>query len=1184
MVFFIVDRDPVPSLEVAPSMITVSPDTRLFETTDMDRDTDQFAIFYMAATLLQEEVVRAVKVYRPNWTNGQIFDRVRGSLMMQNWDNEGHTWIDDATLQDINSVNFKNTFARARANGSNPALQVLDVDWRYWINPASLLVGGGKAFRNVLNLKGINQWDKHFKDDKFGCAAVALAIGYDRVVGTRHKDSKWFNDQKLKDWCINMQQRMCWPDPHNVTVDQFGNFVDCYTDWRVAVLSAKFLNSFIYCGEEYERDSDHKKDKTIFIYYDHATEHYVPVSAVIALTRSIWSMDGSMKFCYDCCSPCRGGKCHCEKVTKEKQESKRKLCDGCGENYYAQNKHTCGYTNCLICRFDVDKTKYADHRCPLNVSSASFWKSFVGEDEKDFGEEYQNRKNKNDDYKAFAWDLESCMIPMDGKMTEDYLMNEDGTYDEDAGVMYITKLAQVPNYICVVNIFDEDEVYEFDTMEEFVRFAMSHNKGLNYFYAHNAAGYDNRLLFETIATMTIETPKPIMAGQKFIMLSIGKTMFYDSMRHISRGLEDLGVAFGLDVGKGHYPHLLQDPNYVGVLPGIENWSTKFIRTGKKRADLLTWYAEASLKFSDGSYDAMAHRREYGKNDTIMLAQILKIYHDDTMTILKNYPHLQVSPLFFPTVAGAHHKYQIFHLNIGVDLKKMPADQMIEYSANTWCRLSPEEYYYARQAFRGGMTGITKYIHEGPAHYVDIQSSYPSVQMDVNNLYPVGAPVIEIHDDREYPCGYCVGKEKPCYCTYNRKVEQRAEFRNNKLTIIKVECYNLEKYCREFDGIITVDLICPDDLYHPLITKFDAKKKKVIGSLEPIIRETIPSVILKRALDLGYVVTKIWRADRYKMAPSIWRNGLLADMYLAKMMYSGKPKEEDWPRMKQTFMDTIGLDLGDMSKWESNPTRKDVAKLWLNCGWGKHGESLDHGLVAMFKRDDYVANGFYEDLMVNKAQATNVEIVGDNLKINYKQNRAFIKADTHKTYLPAAIFVTAYGRLKLHEELVKIDPRGTPREKLRVLMYDTDSVVYACGNHEVDYHTKTGDCIGDWEVEKPEIKGLGIKGFYAIAPKSYAIEFNKGDPIIHLKGACLAYMHSKMFTPQIAKELVLAKRPGEEELCSTVALPQRQLKYKLGKGEKSMYFEYYRKVVQFQPHDVKGVFSWDDYRAYPIGFK
>jgi len=359
--------------------------------------------------------------------------------------------------------------------------------------------------------------------------------------------------------------------------------------------------------------------------------------------------------------------------------------------------------------------------------------------------------------------------------------------------------------------------------------------------------------------------------------------------------------------------------------------------------------------------------------------------------------------------------------------------------------------------------------------------------------------------------------------------------------------------------------------------------KVIGSLDPIIQETIPSVILIEAIKIGYKVTKIYRADRYKSAESKFRNGLLGDMYVAKMKNAGKVPDEDQARMKNTFMAKYKIDLGDMNQYSKNPVLKKIAKGPVTAAWGKHAESVDHTKNIMFSKTTTEGLYFCDEILLNKSTLKTVKSIGKSILFNFTENRTMKRPELHKTYLPAAVFVTAYGRIKLWKQLVKIDPRGTPRKDLRVIMYDTDSIVYQCFETECSpsTHIEEGDCLGDWETEDIEKEHGGIIQFRAIAPKSYAIVCGDGHQNMKLKGAVLKYAHKKLMSPDIMRQLVESKRPGNTP--EIIELPQMSFDYCLGVGPEAMTSRYFRKKIQFSESHVKGTFSWDDYRGYPTGF-
>lgn len=764
---------------------------------------------------------------------------------------------------------------------------------------------------------------------------------------------------------------------------------------------------------------------------------------------------------------------------------------------------------------------------------------------------------------------------------ESYEIDDEGYYvtDEDGKlkVSYITRCSQHCNYIYCRNVFSGEE-HEFTNFEDFIKFAtITQNKGRNFFYAHNSSGYDSRLLFETASKIYRGEIVPVMKGNKFMQLTLGETRFHDSMMHLPGSLRRQGEAFKLPMKKGDFPHgfsFAENINYRGPIPDIKYFPNRF-KSAEDLSEFKTWHAEKLA--TNYVWDYQKERKDYCRNDVVMLAEIMRISHENIMTLFKDYPHLQVSPWFFPTIAGYHHKLQLRHLHIEKDLTTLTADELNEYAQTTWCSLTAEEHYFAKEALRGGMTNICKYIEEGPIHYVDIQSSYPNCQLSKDNLYPVGPPQIEIFDSNHYPCRFCYVNMSACRCKYDRKKEVFANSYRNPLKIIEKDTPTedgIVEYCRAFTGIICCDIDPPKNLYHPLIQEFDKKKNKVIGTLLPLKQVTIPCIILHRAMDVGYKVKKIYRADRYKLMESKWRNGLLGDMYLAKMMYAGQVPQSEHARMKQTFKDKFKIDLGDMNKWENNPTRKHTSKILINCGWGKHAESADHRKSSIYSNGGADGMSFYEQILLNNHKLSQIQPLGENILFRYDENRNAKRPNLHNTYLPAAVYVTAYGRLSLWNELIKVDPPGTPPSKLRVLMYDTDSIVYSCGNHGSDYHITEGDCLGDWETEKVESKGNGISAFYSIGPKSYSIVANTGAPLLKLKGAYLDHAHTRLITPAIMKNMVLTEK--------VVLLPQMTLDYKLGNAD-SMSFRTFQKCVRFNVKDCKGEFDWNDFRVYPLGF-
>lgn len=658
-------------------------------------------------------------------------------------------------------------------------------------------------------------------------------------------------------------------------------------------------------------------------------------------------------------------------------------------------------------------------------------------------------------------------------------------------------------------------------------------------------------------------------------LQLANCTFLDTIFHLTDSLKNLGKAFQLDTEKGYFPHLfstLENIDYVGPLPDKSYFDLTFTcKTKEDFDDFHKWHDEY-----EGDWNYLEQRKLYCRNDVVMLREIVLMYHQGMIDSLRDYPYLTVSPWFFPTMAGYVHALQLRHLHEGHGINEMNHEELVEYSKTTWVALEPEEHYYAKKALRGGMTNICKYIADGVIHYQDIQSAYPSVQMDVENLYPVGAPLIEVYDPVYTPCGFCYAQDI-CTHTVEKRIENHQIYRYRKINFeLREMPTDLHEFVNSFFGILTVDVTPPRNLYHPLIQDYDKAANRVVGTLEPIKEITLPCVTLKEAIKYGYIVTKIYRADRYQCDESKFRNGLLGDMYVSKMKYAGKIPAEKHTRMKNTFMNKYKIDLGNIDAYEKNAVRKKIAKGPVTAAWGKHAESLDHDKTILLKNE--MNHDFYDTLLKNQFNLTNVRGLGTHALFNYKENRSSKRPDIHKGYLPVAVYVTAYGRLKLWRELVKIDPPGTLRKDLRVLMYDTDSIVYL--RNPRNYLIPEGDCLGDWETEDLEKDHQGILKFRAIAPKSYAVVCNDGHVYMKLKGAVLKHAHKNLMTPDVMEELVKSKAPDQKG--KSVLLPQMSFDYKLG-AKNYMTTNYYFKEIQFHEEDVKGTFDWSDYRGYPTGY-
>jgi hypothetical protein len=498
------------------------------------------------------------------------------------------------------------------------------------------------------------------------------------------------------------------------------------------------------------------------------------------------------------------------------------------------------------------------------------------------------------------------------------------------------------------------------------------------------------------------------------------------------------------------------------------------------------------------------------------------------------------------------------------LENLEADKIEELAKDNWAVLTPTEYKFARLALRGGRTEIRKFYYKGPIRDLDIQSEYPFCQLtktmqicdeEIQVLYPTGYPTVEIFDSDSYPCWIIKHMNTQCACLLSEKIRQQNL--KNKIVFIDSDSINLHEYIQNFFGVIQVDVIPPNNLYHPVLPFFDPDQNKCMFSLNPLIKQTFCSVELQIAIKKGYTVTKIYRADRYTASPSNW-TGLLGELYKLKMYNSQKaPDLATQERMITTYREKFNIEI-DFNDWDKRPAAKKSGKILINSGWGKHAETSNHEQSEIIKYDDESKSTvFYNDIF-NKDKIVKSYVPGEN-EIIFRYKAAESTANTnyhlHTTYLPCAVFVPMYGRLMLYNHLDKLGER--------VLMCDTDSIKYI--DIPDSYQIQEGDCLGDWEDEGPS------EEFVALGPKSYGQRPVNGSPWFKCKGVNLRRAHEKIFNFEQAKNVLLHGKK--------INVPQMSFDYGFTKGIRTRHYD---KQIKFDPTILKGKYNTLNNQLYPFG--
>ena len=217
----------------------------------------------------------------------------------------------------------------------------------------------------------------------------------------------------------------------------------------------------------------------------------------------------------------------------------------------------------------------------------------------------------------------------------------------------------------------------------------------------------------------------------------------------------------------------------------------------------------------------------------------------------------------------------------------------------------------------------------------------------------------------------------------------------------------------------------------------------------------------------------------------------------------------------------------------NPGLRTTAKLMLNSFWGKLAQRPDLPQTRIVKQ-------FVE--LWDYVNSQKVEIIGDVLieeqmllSFKYKDPQ---DARVGNTSVAIAAFVTAYARLKLYDELEKIDASN----KGSVLYFDTDSIIFVHKPNK--YCPQIGNFLGMMTDEVKEEYGMSARmtEFYSTGPKSYAykIETPNGPKFtIKAKGLSQTIEAQTVLNFEFIKSM--AKDKSEEIATTATSVPQQQFR-------------------------------------------
>jgi hypothetical protein len=1152
-----------------------------YESTLADRE--------MLVAVLKEEAIAALIRYRSNtphpWSRTSA-GRVRGLIQGVNLDNASSNIT--AHSMTLNSLNVEVLDALMDAiHESNLDIDLLDIEWSFIFDARDLVVGGAQKVKTPswapLRYKETWQAQVHPDGTPLNCAAFALV--YMKIARPDKNKHRILEETKL------LMSQLHWGETILLSdLETYVKFVAKNKRLTVLLPRINHQSGTTFYGPDFVYEEG-KTDNLIYLVYDVTQEHFAAIGSPAALFNKHRS-SANYRFCHKCLTAHTTNRiCACnnaddqEKLDEMKRQKRLKTkCEACG--LFGQMCDDCAYQSCKFCGVLFNHRKGTEpHRC-LVLSTLkkveTFWEP---------GDlvETNIRKTK---YKLWAYDLESGIQRFTDEYTLEFPTDENGSFIMENGkvkVHRIEKAAHIVNLVVFRNVFEPTEEKVFfghDGLKNFVTFMLNHNHGKNICVAHNGSGYDTRLVFEEAIKLEPNYKIiPTARGCKFMQIKVGKTIFRDSMLHIRGSLANLAKDFFGDLiklRKGHFPHLfntIENYDYNGPLPDKSFFDlSSIIRNKDQLVEFNAWYHERSKH----PWHFQTELIEYCKNDVLILAELMKQYH----TILVD--KFKMSPWFHATAPSFVHQLVLKKLGDQLEIADPKTEPQVYREQvsrlaweDYWAVLTPNEYWFARRALRGGRTEVRKIYHQVEPEewdrgvrirYQDIVSMYPFVQ--VAREYPVGLPTIEVYDSNYFPCyehknpvqGNVVCLE--CFCS----LEKRKRYCDRWCRIVECETVPTVQEIladESFFGLVCASLTPPRKLFHPVLVTWDDNAGKCIASLEPIRAGVFTTPEFKLALKKGYRLDKLHRLDRYHKKQGLWNN-LLKDLYIEKMANSEKtPDLKKQNYLEQEYETRFGM--GDavqesFSRWGNNPAKKQTFKILLNSGWGKHAQRpiMSQGKVIDAEDTDEMLTVF-KNVEEGTIKLEDFANLGNNKTyVKHSSQGDKTNPNLHNGYLPAAVFVPAYGRLMLYEQLDKLGKR--------VLMHDTDSIVYLYDPEH--YNIPEGDVWGEWSVEKFDTKNGGIKTFIGLGPKSYALEGGNGKTMLKCKGVNIKLAHQELLNFDIMKKLVLDFL--YEKKRSSTFLPQVNFVYRFGR---QMVTWKCLKEVSFRPEDLKG-YLHEDGVLYP----
>lgn len=300
-----------------------------------------------------------------------------------------------------------------------------------------------------------------------------------------------------------------------------------------------------------------------------------------------------------------------------------------------------------------------------------------------------------------------------------------------------------------------------------------------------------------------------------------------------------------------------------------------------------------------------------------------------------------------------------------------------------------------------------------------------------------------------------------------------------------------------------------------------KDNKLIFDLYPKIGVWF-SEELYLAMQHGYQVTHIYEVyhfDEHNRSDKYFR-GYMSFFMRIKQESEGWKKagassntpsvEEQQQVIERLYRENNGL-VARMrpERVAKNEVRRALAKLNLNCLWGKFGQNDDsrtqHKILSSY---DQWVKGIYKNVAVDQTSIRYRRMNGGAFMCYYREQQEHVKSNAYVNIWICSA-VTAWSRIILHTQMLKVGPE-------KVLYCDTDSIVFLQAREDTRVFTSRG--LGNWA---DEMEGdNAIEEFLALAPKTYML-VTRHTPtgIVKAKGVRMNISNQFKTTKEILRVLL-----------------------------------------------------------------